>query len=228
MQKNIELLESLEHPNVIKFFGACSSQEPNSYNLIFELAPLGRFDKYLRSRGKKMSMIKILKICYQVSLALEYLLTKNIIHQNIALRKVLLIDEHNSKLSDFKFSRKLNEHFFYEIVTQNKWPVKWYSPETNSLHLSDEKSEIWSFGVLSWEATSYGEIPYKEIENSSVLLYKLENEHFRLAKPPNCPENIFKIISECWNGDMRERPSFSKLVKEISLAIYDIYHISVT
>jgi serine/threonine protein kinase len=226
LQKNIELLESLEHPNIIKFFGACYSQESNSYNLIFELAPLGRFDKYLKNRGKKMSMAKIIKICYQVSLALEYLISKNIIHQNIALRKVLLIDEHTSKLSDFKFSRTLNENFFYEIVTQNKWPVKWYSPETNSLHLSDEKSEVWSFGVLCWEATSYGEIPYKEIESPSILRYQLENENLRLTKPSKCPERMFEIISKCWIANKRDRPTFSDLVKEIRLAINDIYNIS--
>lgn len=227
-KKFIDLIESFDdHPNIIKFFGICY-QEESSYKLLFELAPLGRCDIYLRNRKSKMSMVKIVKICYQIALALEYLISNNIIHRNLALRKVLLVNEDNAKLSDFSLSTKLNEYSFYEITNRNKWPVKWNAPETNNYHLANEKSEIWNFGILCLEATSYGEIPYKEIENSSVLLYKLENEHFRLAKPPNCPENIFKIISECWNGDMRERPSFSKLVKEISLAIYDIYHISVT
>jgi len=42
-----------------------------------------------------------------------------------------------------------------------KWPLKWYAPECIYYFKFDSKSDVWSYGIALWEATSYGEKPYK-------------------------------------------------------------------
>ncbi|KAH3696634.1 hypothetical protein DPMN_084110 [Dreissena polymorpha] len=42
-----------------------------------------------------------------------------------------------------------------------KWPLKWYPPECIYYWKFDSTSDVWSYGVTMWEATSYGEEPYK-------------------------------------------------------------------
>lgn len=48
-----------------------------------------------------------------------------------------------------------------QAQTHGKWPVKWYAPECINYYKFSSKSDVWSFGVLMWEAFSYGQKPYR-------------------------------------------------------------------
>jgi len=48
-----------------------------------------------------------------------------------------------------------------QATTAGKWPLKWYAPECIYFRKFDTKSDVWSYGITLWEATSYGEKPYK-------------------------------------------------------------------
>lgn len=39
--------------------------------------------------------------------------------------------------------------------------MKWYAPECINYYKFSSKSDVWSFGVLMWEAFSYGQKPYR-------------------------------------------------------------------
>ncbi len=49
----------------------------------------------------------------------------------------------------------------YQANVAGKWPLKWYAPECIYYFRFDSKSDVWSYGVTLWEATSYGSKPYK-------------------------------------------------------------------
>ena len=42
-----------------------------------------------------------------------------------------------------------------------KWPLKWYAPECIYYFKFDSRSDVWSYGVTLWEATSRGGKPYQ-------------------------------------------------------------------
>ena len=48
-----------------------------------------------------------------------------------------------------------------QAETAGKWPLKWYAPECIYYFKFDSKSDVWSYGVTLWEATSYGSKPYR-------------------------------------------------------------------
>lgn len=63
----------------------------------------------------------------------------------------------------------VREYCWFFIILQaetaGKWPLKWYAPECIYFFKFDSKSDVWSYGVTLWEATSYGAKPYR------VMLY---------------------------------------------------------
>jgi serine/threonine protein kinase len=219
--KEAELMKSLNNPHIVKFIGMCF--DGSSLRIVLELAKLGPLHKYLRTHKDEMSMTKIVKICYQVAVAMEYLSSKGLVHRDLAARNVLLVSEDLSKVSDFGMSRKMDENKYYETHSQGKWPLKWYPPDATSQGRFDEKSDVWSFGVTCWEATSFGGRPYQGID-IAMLLLKLENGH-RLEKPLHCPDEIYNIMYKCWFANKRDRPTFSDLVREFKTAYYEIYQV---
>jgi serine/threonine protein kinase len=55
---------------------------------------------------------------------------------------------HVLKLSDYTSSTAKHYH---HIVAEGKQPTLWMAPETLRKERLDEKSEVWSFGVIAWE-----------------------------------------------------------------------------
>ena len=104
---------------------------------------------------------------------MEYLAQKHIYHGDLATRNVLLTDSLVAKISDFGLARR-----FYEDVTEQQpiykqtddtshvplfLPTKWLPLEV-LLHqkITPEKSDVWSFGVLTWEIFQLGADPYRK------------------------------------------------------------------
>lgn len=59
----------------------------------------------------------------------------------------------------FKRQRFLIQEPFY-ITEDKKIPYKWSAPEAISHGKFSNKSDVWSFGVLLFEITTYGSVPY--------------------------------------------------------------------
>ena len=48
-------------------------------------------------------------------------------------------------------------------------PVRWMAPESLADGIFTPKSDIWSFGVLLFEITTFGSFPFQGYCNSEVL-----------------------------------------------------------
>ena len=72
---------------------------------------------------------------------------------------------------------------------------------------------MWSFGVLLWEIWSYADLPYKGWSNKQVS--EEVNNGYRLLKPLNCPDEIYKIMIECWNKNTKRRINFCMVNEDL-------------
>jgi serine/threonine protein kinase len=97
-------------------------------------------------------------------------------------------------------------------------PVRYAAPEIlrNPERASySEKSDVYSMGVLMWEAYSYGELPYSSLhDDSDVRKQKLNDE--RLSQPAQCSHQVWTIINDCWQQDISNRPTFANLKEALS------------
>ncbi len=252
IKKEADLMKSLDHPHIIKYIGLCYTLEDNGeiLNIVIEYARLGSMHSFLNER-KNFPMEKIIKLCYQIASAMEYLASKKIVHRDLAARNVLLVTEDKAKVSDFGLSRYNSEGVYTTDLGWKKWPFRWFSPDlmergkiSNAQLLLrlifiqnilikgnikfDEKSDVWAFGVTWWEATSYSSLPYCEIglgSDCELLKLRLTNGYF-LEKPEKCPEEVYTLMCKCWILNKDKRIKFSQLVDEMKTVILDVYGIN--
>lgn len=88
------------------------------------------------------------------------------------------------KISDFGLTRDVYEDDAYFKRSKGRVPVKWMAPESLSDHIYTNRSDVWSFGVLTWELVTLGATPYPGIQVQN--LYHLLKSGYRMERPENC------------------------------------------
>ncbi|KAK7120097.1 hypothetical protein R3I94_020197 [Phoxinus phoxinus] len=217
MLREANVMQQLDNPYIVRMIGIC---EAENLMLVMELAELGPLHKYLQ-KNKHISMKNITELVHQVSMGMKYLEEHNFVHRDLAARNVLLVTQHYAKISDFGLSKALTEdENYYKAKGHGKWPLKWYAPECMNFLRFSSKSDVWSFGVLMWEAYSYGQKPYKGMKGNEVI-QMIENGQ-RMSAPLNCPDEMYNLMMKCWTYKSDDRPGFSVVEPRLRHYYYDI------
>ncbi|XP_036982285.1 tyrosine-protein kinase SYK isoform X3 [Artibeus jamaicensis] len=197
------VMQQLDNPYIVRMIGIC---EAESWMLVMEMAELGPLNKYLQ-QNRHVKDKNIIELVHQVSMGMKYLEESNFVHRDLAARNVLLVTQHYAKISDFGLSKALRaDENYYKAQTHGKWPVKWYAPECINYYKFSSKSDVWSFGVLMWEAFSYGQKPYRGMKGSEVSAMLEKGE--RMGCPPGCPREMYDLMNLCWTYERQVQWQF--------------------
>ncbi|KAM9642579.1 tyrosine-protein kinase SYK isoform 3-T4 [Trichechus inunguis] len=211
------VMQQLDNPYIVRMIGIC---EAESWMLVMEMADLGPLNKYLQ-QNRHVKDKNIIELVHQVSMGMKYLEECNFVHRDLAARNVLLVTQHYAKISDFGLSKALRaDESYYKAQTHGKWPVKWYAPECINYYKFSSKSDVWSFGVLMWEAFSYGQKPYRGMKGSEVSAMLEKGE--RMASPPGCPREMYELMTLCWTYEVENRPGFAAVELRLRNYYYDV------
>ncbi|XP_058157416.1 tyrosine-protein kinase SYK isoform X2 [Dasypus novemcinctus] len=211
------VMQQLDNPYIVRMIGIC---EAESWMLVMEMAELGPLNKYLQ-QNRHVKDKNIIELVHQVSMGMKYLEECNFVHRDLAARNVLLVTQHYAKISDFGLSKALRaDENYYKAQTHGKWPVKWYAPECINYYKFSSKSDVWSFGVLMWEAFSYGQKPYRGMKGSEVSAMLEKGE--RMGAPPGCPREMYELMQLCWTYEVESRPGFVAVELRLRNYYYDV------
>ncbi|XP_062924998.1 tyrosine-protein kinase SYK isoform X1 [Mobula hypostoma] len=217
LMKEAQFMHQLDNPYIVRMIGIC---ERECLMLVMELAEQGQMNKFLMTH-KDVSINNIVELVHQVSMGMKYLEEKNYVHRDLAARNVLLVTQHYAKISDFGLSKAINsEENYYKAKSTGKWPIKWYAPESINYYKFSSKSDVWSFGVMMWEAFSYGQKPYKGMKGQEVV--QMIEAGLRLEIPARCPVEMFELMQECWTYKANERPGFVTVEHKLREFYYTI------
>ncbi|KAK6328899.1 hypothetical protein J4Q44_G00008770 [Coregonus suidteri] len=229
------LLKQVNHPHVIKMFGACSQDGP--MYLIVEYAKYGSLRNFLRESRKvgpsymsgndanrnssylenpderALTMGDLISFAWQISRGMQYLAEMKLVHRDLAARNVLVAEGRKMKISDFGLSRDVYEEDSYVKRSKGRIPVKWMAIESLFDHIYTTQSDVWSFGVLLWEIVTLGGNPYPGI--APERLFNLLKTGYRMEKPENCTEEMYNLMLRCWKQESDKRPIFAEISKEL-------------
>ncbi|XP_063695850.1 tyrosine-protein kinase CSK isoform X2 [Culicoides brevitarsis] len=197
------VMASLEHENLVKFIGLVTSKE--HVYIITEYMSKGSLVDYLRSRGRQHITKKDqINFAYDTCSGMEYLEKKKVVHRDLAARNVLISESCVAKVSDFGLAKEEGIN-----IDVGKLPIKWTAPEALKESKFSSKSDVWSFGILLWEIYSFGRVPYPRIPLADVA--KHVQTGYKMEAPEGCPQEIYSMMTSCWNLTVEKRPSFSDL-----------------
>ncbi|XP_054612498.1 tyrosine-protein kinase JAK2a isoform X2 [Dunckerocampus dactyliophorus] len=231
-EREIEILKSLHHENIVKYKGVCYSAGRKNLRLIMEYLPYGSLRDYLLKNKEYFDSKKLLLYALQICKGMHYLATKRYIHRDLATRNILVESEMRVKIGDFGLTKVLPQDKEYYTVRQpGESPIFWYSPESLTESKFSVASDVWSFGVVLYELFTYCDKGYSppavfmeqmgHEKQGQMIVYHLIDllkQGYRLPMPDKCPQEIRQMMAECWSGEPGRRPTFQMLIRSVETA----------
>ena len=212
--KEINIIGNLRHPNLVLYMGASISNNNNCY-LVMEYVDNGNLFNFLH-RGKynkegnyqKFDLNLTTKIALEIALAIKYLHCRNITHCDLKSINVLLDHNYHVKITDFGVSKIIN--ILYEKGQEIKGKLgttHWMPPEIMKSYKYEEKSDVFSYGMILYEIIT-GDIPYYGLFPNQIV--GLVADCRKIVQVPEITSNPYlrKIVFECLKYDIDDRPSF--------------------
>ncbi|KAL9980673.1 hypothetical protein ACROYT_G009286 [Oculina patagonica] len=111
-----------------------------------------------------LSSQDIMSFSWQISMGMQYLSDKGIIHRDLATRNVLVCDNKLVKVADFGLARNsLEENVYHRTGQHNKLPVKWMPPEAIDDGVFTTKSDVYQLMTRCWEDDPDGRPTFTEL-----------------------------------------------------------------
>jgi serine/threonine protein kinase len=199
----VELMKKLDHPNILKLYDVVVKNK--KIYLILEYCNSGDLSSYIKSASNKFNY-KYLK---QIMNGLKYLYKKNILHRDIKPQNILIHDD-NIKISDFGFAKSFEKN---ELITTFCGSPLYMAPEIINKREYNEKSDIWSLGVILYELFCKKHPYYTE---SKETLWKNIKNGIQI----NCNEikdnSIRFLIESLLINDADKRCNWDKLFNNYS------------
>ncbi|CAF1084469.1 unnamed protein product [Rotaria sordida] len=208
------LLNNLNHPNIVQFYGYTIEQ---NYALI-EHSDLNDLYTYLLT-SKNISKNLRLHYMTQLSNALYYLESHHIIHRDIAARNCLIYKNYKIKLTNSAMASEQFQLHYYKIH-HIQLPIRWMAPESISNNQFTSQSDIWSFGITLWEVmTNCITLPYSLLNDEQVYQRLKSANDLHLSKPECLSKELIDLMLECWRP-YNERPKFQEIYTFLNKRLY--------
>ncbi|KAK8914622.1 Serine/threonine-protein kinase EDR1 [Platanthera zijinensis] len=207
----VKIMLRLRHPNVVLFMGAVT--RPPNLSILTEFLPRGSLYRLLHRPNVKLEEKRRMKMALDVAKGMNYLHTSQttIVHRDLKSPNLLVDRNWVVKVCDFGLSR-LKHHTFLSSKSTAGTP-EWMAPEVLRNEPSNEKCDVYSFGVILWELATL-RMPWSGM-NPMQVVGAVGYQNKRLDIPPEIDPMASKIITDCWESDPSQRPSFAQLLPHL-------------
>lgn len=206
---------SLSHPNIVNIYDV--GVEDDIYYIVMEYVKGKTLKELIREKGK-LSYEEVIDIAIQIARALSHAHKNHIVHRDIKPHNILVSDDGRVKVADFGIAKAATT----STVTNTSnviGSVHYFSPEQARGGYTNEKSDIYSLGIVMYEMVT-GRVPFEGDSPISVAIKHIQED---IVTPrqyvKTIPESLEKIILKCVEKDQSLRyNSAEELLKDLEKA----------
>jgi serine/threonine protein kinase len=215
--REIAIMKRVRHPNVVLFMGAVTKCPHLS--IVTEYLPRGSLFRLINkaANGEMLDLKRRLRMALDVAKGINYLhcLNPPIVHWDLKTPNMLVDKNWSVKVGDFGLSRfKANTFISSKSVAGTP---EWMAPEFLRGEPSNEKCDVYSFGVILWELLTMQQ-PWSGLGPAQVV-GAVAFQNRRLPIPKDTSPELAALVESCWDDDPRQRPSFSSIVDTLKKSL---------
>lgn len=179
----------LSHPNIVGVYDV--GREGNINYIVMELIEGDTLNKIIE-REAPMDYRKVIDISKQVASALRIAHKNKIIHRDVKPHNIMITNDGVVKLADFGIARAVNDA---TLSTGSKivGSVHYFSPEQARGNYVDERSDIYSLGIVMYEMLT-GKVPFDGDNPVTVALKHINEE---IVPPIELEPGIPPALNRC-------------------------------
>lgn len=210
-QEELKTQMKVNHTNIAKTIGGGSD---DNHFVLREFIQGSNIAEFLKNPPAAIQIPFIINISRQISDAINYLHSMNIIHGGLKPSNII-IDKHMKVwITDYGFLDIKDS-----LDIENASP-EWMAPELIKGDTDyDEKIDSFSFGVLLYYLIT-SNLPY-DITSPSIFINKVKNKGYvpSILDDKSIPPALERLILSCWRDDSTLRPSLEIINKILNAPI---------
>ncbi|MGB7604042.1 MAG: Stk1 family PASTA domain-containing Ser/Thr kinase [Lutisporaceae bacterium] len=203
---------SLSHPNIVGIYDV--GMEDNIYYIVMEYIKGQTLKDLIKHKGA-LGIDFATNIAIQISSALEHAHKNHIVHRDIKSHNIMIREDNSVKVTDFGIARAISS----STITNTGnviGSVHYFSPEQARGGYTDEKSDIYSLGIVMYELMT-GRLPFEGESPIAVALKHIQEAPIRPTFiNPRIPKSMEDIILKSIEKDVNNRySSMSEIITDL-------------
>ena len=193
---------SITHPNIVSVYDV--GVDGNLYYIVMELIKGKTLKEIIVEEKGPLPWKWSVNIATQIASALEIAHKNHIIHRDIKPHNIIITEDGVAKVTDFGIAKAVSNSTITAFGT-TIGSVHYFSPEHARGGFTDEKSDLYSLGVVMYEMLT-GKVPFDADTPVSIALKHMQED----PKPPielnpNIPSAVNDIIMKALRKDTNLR-----------------------
>lgn len=185
---------SLSHPNIVNIYDV--GREGNIHYIVMELIEGRALSDYIKEQGA-MPYPKVIALSKQIAAALSFAHKNHIIHRDVKPHNIMITPNGTAKITDFGIAKAVNAATIVDNTDGVIGSVHYFSPEQARGGYVDEKSDIYSLGIVMYEMLT-GQVPFDGDNPVNIALMHINAEMTPPSKVVDgVPPALEHIIMKC-------------------------------
>ena len=193
---------SITHPNIVSVYDV--GVDGNLHYIVMELIKGKTLKEIILEEKGPLPWKWSVNIAIQIASALEIAHKNHIIHRDIKPHNIIITEDGVAKVTDFGIAKAVSNSTITAFGT-TIGSVHYFSPEHARGGFTDEKSDLYSLGVVMYEMLT-GKVPFDADTPVSVALKHMQEEPIAPKNVnPNIPIAVNDIIMKALKKDTNLR-----------------------
>lgn len=193
-RKESQAAAGLQHPNIVSVYDV--GTEGNIHYIVMELIDGRPLSEIIREEAP-FDYKRVMNITKQVAAALNVAHRNNIVHRDVKPHNIMMTKDGTAKLTDFGIAKAVSSSTLVSDTNKIIGSVHYFSPEQARGAYVDERSDIYSLGIVMYEMLT-GKVPFDGENPVQIALMHINND----ITPPSSfvsgiPPKLEKMVMKC-------------------------------